>query len=204
MSQRTSPAPNPAELLSDEDVYEAMKKIPGYLDISAGDFKELYLLAYEHAETRLYNSLRIAEIMTRQVITVLPTTPLAEAAARMAKHHITGLPVVQEDGTVVGILSERDFFRNMGDGSQTSCMALIADSLASGGCPALCIRGTTAGEIMTTPVITVLETALLQEAGTLMREKGINRVPVTNTKNRLLGILTRSDLMHAFPDKGIL
>ncbi|MHB8150335.1 MAG: CBS domain-containing protein [Desulfobulbia bacterium] len=204
MSQRTSPAPNPAELLSDEDVYEAMKKIPGYLDISAGDFKELYLLAYEHAETRLYNSLRIAEIMTRQVITVLPTTPLAEAAARMAKHHITGLPVVQEDGTVVGILSERDFFRNMGDGSQTSCMALIADSLASGGCPALCIRGTTAGEIMTTPVITVLETALLQEAGTLMREKGINRIPVTNTKNRLLGILTRSDLMHAFPDKGIL
>ncbi|PKN48494.1 MAG: CBS domain-containing protein [Deltaproteobacteria bacterium HGW-Deltaproteobacteria-16] len=204
MSQRTSPAPNPAELLSDEDVYEAMKKIPGYLDISAGDFKELYLLAYEHAETRLYNSLRIAEIMTRQVITVLPTTPLAEAAARMAKHHITGLPVVQEDGTVVGILSERDFFRNMGDGSQTSCMALIADSLASGGCPALCIRGTTAGEIMTTPVVTVLETALLHEAGTLMREKGINRIPVTNTKNRLLGILTRSDLMHAFPDKGIL
>lgn len=204
MSQRTSPAPNPAELLSDEDVYEAMKKIPGYLDISAGDFKELYLLAYEHAETRLYNSLRIAEIMTRQVITVLPTTPLAEAAARMAKHHITGLPVVQEDGTVVGILSERDFFRNMGDGSQTSCMALIADSLASGGCPALCIRGTTAGEIMTTPVVTVLETALLHEAGTLMREKGINRIPVTDTKNRLLGILTRSDLMHAFPDKGIL
>ena len=204
MSQRTSPAPNPAELLSDEDVYEAMKKIPGYLDISAGDFKELYLLAYEHAETRLYNSVRIAEIMTRQVITVLPTTPLAEAAARMAKHHITGLPVVQEDGTVVGILSERDFFRNMGDGSQTSCMALIADSLASGGCPALCIRGTTAGEIMTTPVVTVLETALLHEAGTLMREKGINRVPVTDTKNRLLGIITRSDLMHAFPDKGIL
>ena len=204
MSQRTSPAPNPAELLSDEDIYEAMKKIPGYLDISAGDFKELYLLAYEHAETRLYNSLRIAEIMTRQVLTVLPSTPLAEAAARMAKHHITGLPVVQEDGTVAGILSERDFFRNMGDGSQTSCMALIADSLASGGCPALCIRGTTAGEIMTTPVVTVLETALLHEAGTLMREKSINRLPVTDTKNRLLGILTRSDLMHAFPDKGVL
>ena len=204
MSQRTNPGPNPAELFSDEDVYEAMKKIPGYLDISAGDFKELYLLAYQHAETRLYNSVRVAEIMTREVVTVLPATPLAEAAARMAKHHITGLPVVREDGTVAGVLSERDFFRNMGDGSQTSCMALIADSLASGGCPALCMRGTTAGEIMTTPVITVLETALLHEAGKLMREKGINRVPVTDNSNRLLGILTRSDLMHAFPDRGIL
>lgn len=204
MPETNKPRLDPAELLSDEDVYEAMKKIPGYLDISAGDFKELYLLAYQHAETRLYNSLRAAEIMTRQVITVLPATPLAEAAARMAKHHITGLPVVHEDGTVAGILSEQDFFRNMGDGSQTSCMALIADSLASGGCPALCIRGTTAGEIMTTPVITVTESTSLPEIGTLMREKGINRVPVTDNKNRLLGILTRSDLMHAFPDRGIL
>ena len=204
MPETHKPRLEPAELLSDEDVYAAMKKIPGYLDISAGDFKELYVLAYQHAETRLYNSLRVADIMNRQVITALSTTPLAEAAALMAKNHITGLPVVQEDGTVVGILSEQDFFRNMGDGHQTSCMALIAESLTSGGCPALSMRGKTAGEIMTTPVITVLETALLQEAGTLMREKGINRVPVTNTKNRLLGILARSDLMHAFPDKGIL
>ncbi len=202
MPETNTPRLDPAKLLSDEDVYAAMKKIPGYLDISAGDFKELYLLAYEHAETRLYNSVRVAEIMTRQVITVLPATPLAEAAARMAKHHITGLPVVHEDGTVAGILSERDFFRNMGDGSQASCMALIADSLASGGCPALCMRGRTAGEIMTTPVITVPETAPLHEAGTLMREKGINRMVVTDNKNRLLGILTRSDLMHAFPERG--
>ncbi len=201
MPETHKPRLEPAELLSDEDVYAAMKKIPGYLDISAGDFKELYLLAYQHAETRLYNSLRVAEIMSRQVIMALPTTPLAEAAALMAKNHITGIPVVQEDGTVVGILSEQDFFRNMGDGSQTSCMALIADSLASGGCFALSIRGKTAGEIMTTPVVTVLENALLHEAGKMMREKKINRVPVTDNKMRLLGILTRSDLMHAFPER---
>lgn len=201
MTRKNSPGLNPAELLSDEDVYAAMKKIPGYLDISAGDFKELYLLAYEHAEARLYNSLPVAEIMTREVITVLPATPLAEAAARMARHHITGLPVVQEDGAVAGILSEQDFFRNMGDGSQTSCLALIADSLATGGCPALCIRGKTAGDIMTAPVVTVLETTRLHEVGRLMREKGINRVPVTDHQNRLCGILTRSDLMHAFPER---
>lgn len=201
MSETNRPRLDSAELLSDEDVYAAMKKIPGYLDISAGDFKELYLLAYQHAETRLYNSLRVADIMTRQVITALSTTPLAEAAALMARHHITGLPVAQEDGTVVGILSEQDFFRNMGDGHQTSCMALIADSLVSGGCFALSIRGHTAEEIMTTPAITVSENALLHDVGKLMREKRINRVPVTDNKMRLLGILTRSDLMHAFPER---
>ena len=204
MPETNKPRIDPVELLSDKDIYEAMKKIPGYLDISAGDFKELYLLAYEHAETRLYNSLRAADIMTRQVISALPTTPLAEAAALMAKNHITGLPVAQEDGTVAGILSEQDFFRNMGDGSQTSCMALIADSLARGGCPALLMRGKTAGEIMTAPAITVLENALLHEVGKLMREKRINRVPVTDPAGRLLGILTRSDLMHAFPERGTL
>jgi len=201
MPPTTKPRLDPAELLSDEDIYAAMKKIPGYLDISAGDFKELYLLAYEHAEARLYNSLPVADIMNRQVITVLPETPLAEAAALMAKHHITGLPVVQKDGTVIGILSEQDFFRNMGDGRQTSCMALIADSLAKGGCLALSMRGKTAGEIMTVPAITVSENALLHEIGKLMREKRINRVPVTDDKMRLLGILTRSDLMHAFPER---
>ena len=201
MPETNKPRLDPAKLLSDEDVYEAMKKIPGYLDISAGDFKELYLLAYQHAETRLYNSLRAADIMNRQVITAQPTTPLAEAAALMARHHITGLPVVREDGTVVGILSEQDFFRNMGDGSQTSCMALIADSLVSGGCFALSIRGQTAGEIMSTPVVTVLENAPLHEVSKMMREKKINRVPVTDNKMQLLGILTRSDLMHAFPER---
>jgi hypothetical protein len=138
MSQRTSPGPNPAELLSDEDVYEAMKKIPGYLDISAGDFKELYLLAYEHAETRLYNSLRVAEIMTREVITVLPATPLAEAAARMAKHHITGLPWCTRMAPWPAS-SRAGFFRNMGDGSQTPAWRYRRQP-ASGGCP-VCMRG---------------------------------------------------------------
>jgi len=200
MTPTNTPKPSPAELLSDEDIYEAMKKIPGYLDISPGDFKELYLLAYQHAENRLYNSLRAADIMTRRVISALPTTLLAEAAALMAAHHITGLPVVREDGTVAGILSEQDFFRNMGDGHHASCMALIADSL-KGGCSALSFRSKTVEEIMAKPAITVLETALLSEISTLMREKKINRIPVTDDGQRLVGILTRSDLMHAFPER---
>ncbi len=83
-------------------------------------------------------------------------------------------------------------------------MALIADSLVSGGCCALSIRGRTAEEIMTKPVVTVLENALLHGVGKLMREKRINRVPVTDNKMRLLGILTRSDLMHAFPERDTL
>jgi CBS-domain-containing membrane protein len=201
MSRTNRPRLDPAELFSDEDIYEAMKKIPGYLDISVGDFKELYLLAYQHAETRLHNRMHAADAMTRKVVSIAPATPLAEAAALMAKHHITGLPVIQEDQTVVGILSEQDFFRNMGDGRQTSCMALVADSLASGSCPAVTIRRRTAEEIMTTPVITVSEGTPLSEVGKLMWEKGISRVPVTDNRQRLLGILTRSDIMHAVPEK---
>jgi CBS domain-containing membrane protein len=201
MSRTNCPRLDPAELFSDQDIYEAMKKIPGYLDISVGDFKELYLLAYRHAETRLHNRMRAADAMTREVISIRPETPLAEAAALMASHHITGLPVTEEDRTVVGILSEQDFFRNMGDGRQTSCMALVADSLASGSCPAVTIRRRTAEEIMTAPVITVSESTPLSEVGKLMWEKGISRVPVTDSRQRLLGILTRSDIMHTVPER---
>ncbi len=56
-SAKTSISPTRPDL-TDEDIYEAMKKIPGYLDITPGDFKELYVLAYDHAMERLTASIR--------------------------------------------------------------------------------------------------------------------------------------------------
>ncbi|MGV1100839.1 CBS domain-containing protein [Thiovibrio sp. JS02] len=201
MTQPSTAKLNPAELLSDEDVFAAMQEIPGYIDISPPDFKQLYLLAYRHAESRLYRSTKADDIMSRQVITASPATPLAEVAGLLAENHITGLPVVRSDGSVAGIVSERDFFRNLSSGKQTSCMALIAECLAGGGCAALAVKGRTAEAIMTSPAVTVSGSALLPEISRLMREKGINRLPVIDDRQQLRGIITRSDLMLAFPER---
>ena len=66
--------------ISDDDIYEAMKDISGYLDITPGDFKEVYLKAYRHAVLRLTRSVRVTEVMTKDVAAVSGDTPLEVVA----------------------------------------------------------------------------------------------------------------------------
>ncbi|MFZ5775973.1 MAG: CBS domain-containing protein [Thermodesulfobacteriota bacterium] len=186
------------ELIADEDIYAAMREIPGYLDISPADFKELYHHAYRHAKARLYSSLKAADIMTREVIVARPSASLAEVAGLLASNHVSGLPVVEENGEVVGIISERDFFKSLGNDKHASVMAFIAASLVGGGCGALAGQGLIAEQIMTKPVVSVAETSILPEISTLMRSRKINRVVVLDNARRLVGIVSRNDLMAAF------
>jgi CBS-domain-containing membrane protein len=62
--------------MSDEDILDAMKSIPGYLDITPGDFKEIFGYAYRHAVERIAQSLLAKDVMTAKVISVTPTTSL--------------------------------------------------------------------------------------------------------------------------------
>ena len=80
--------------LRDEDIYEAMKGIPGYLDITPGDFKEVYRLAFQHALERLSREVTAAEIMTQDVVTVNPDTPVADVPTVMGQRRVSGVPVV--------------------------------------------------------------------------------------------------------------
>lgn len=188
--------------IADEDVYAAMKEIPGYLDITASDFKELYAHSYRHALDRLINSVRAADIMTREVVAVDPATPLHEVADRMATAGVSGVPVLDSEGKPLGIISERDFLRHMG-AEKASFMAIVASCLLGKGCAALAIRKGKAAEIMTSPVISVRPDTTLAEAAATLCRQGINRLPVRDENGKLLGILTRSDLVraHVFEEK---
>ncbi|MHB8810909.1 MAG: CBS domain-containing protein [Desulfobulbaceae bacterium] len=182
--------------MSDDDIYEAMKEIPGYLDITASDFKELYAHSYRHALDRIINSVRAEDIMTRDVVTVELTTPLDAVADRMAASGVSGVAVLDGEGKTVGIISERNFLRHMG-ADKASFMAIVAACLQGKGCAALGIRKGLAADIMTSPVISVRpETTLAETAATLARH-GINRLPVLDEQGKLLGILTRNDLVRA-------
>lgn len=182
--------------MSDEDIYEAMKEIPGYLDITASDFKELYAHSYRHALDRIINSVRAEDIMTRDVVTVDLATPLHEVADRMAAAGVSGVPVLDGKGKPVGIISERNFLKHMG-ADKAAFMAIVAACLLGKGCAALGIRKGQAAEIMTSPVISVAQTATLAEAAAMLTGHGINRLPVLDEQGKLLGILTRNDLVRA-------
>ena len=92
--------------IADTDILDAMRKIPGYIDITPGDFKEIYKLAYHIAIDRLARSRRARDVMTRDVVSVMADTPLPETAALMARHNVSGMPVLNADRDVVGVVSK--------------------------------------------------------------------------------------------------
>jgi CBS domain-containing protein len=186
--------PIPVEL-SDEDVYDAMKQISGYLDITPGDFKEIYGLAFQHAISRLTLAVKAKDIMNRDVLYVTPVTPLKEVAEIMGRRGISGVPVVDEGRKVAGIISEKDFLSHMGMQKNITFMSVVAECLIGNGCMAVDIRGKSAGDIMTTPAISVYEDTSIMEIDNLMRKHRINRVPVLNKNDKLIGIVTRTDLL---------
>ena len=188
--------------ISDDDIYEAMKDIEGYLDITPGDFKTLYRFAYKHAIDRLTYLVKARNVMTEKVIFVKKDTPADEVAHKMATHGIAGVPVVENEIKVVGVISEKDFLFRMGSKDTKSFMGVVAQCLRDKGCVAISIRQQKAEEIMTSPAITVHQDTLVSEIANIFTEKNINRVPVTDQNDNLLGIVARADIVQSscYPD----
>ena len=203
MTKPNGVANSPPLEISDKDIYEAMKEIPGYLDITLGDFKELYELVYRHTLERISQSVKANDIMTREVVTVKQETPIKEAATIMAAQEVSGVPVIDKDSNVVGILSEKDFLSRMGGGGTKTFMDVVAQCLEGKGCAALAIRAKKVEDIMTSPVVTVNENTSSLEIAGLLKEKGINRFPVIDQRGCLVGIISRGDIVNTPLVKGI-
>ncbi len=112
----------------------------------------------------------VSEIMTRDVITVPPDMPTKEVADILSEKHITGLPVVDATGKVVGVLSELDIISR---------------------------QGATAADIMSGQVISAAEDDDVQEVANLFSSRRIRRVPIL-ADGKLVGLVSRSDLMRLF------
>lgn len=188
--------------LKDEDIYAAMEEITGYLDITPHDFKEIYTLAFKHARERLSRELTAGELMTREVAFVKTHTPVAEVAEIMGRRGVSGVPVLDDQDRVVGVISEKDFLRAMGVKDSQNFMTLVAVCLRTKGCVALPVKNRTAAELMSSPAVTVPPEAKAGELAALFFSRHINRAPVTDATGRLLGIVTRGDLVRVhFPER---
>ena len=182
--------------MSDEDILDAMKSIPGYLDITPGDFKEIFRYAYRHAIERIAKSLVAKDVMTEKLISVTPDTSLKETSARMAAHGISGVPVIDESNSVVGVISEKDFLFHMGEKKTRSTMEVITQCLSSKGCVAVSMHTGFAKDIMTSPALTVFDDTPVFEIASIFAEKNINRVPVLDQNGHLVGIVARADIFR--------
>jgi CBS domain-containing protein len=146
--------------------------------------------------------MKVEQLMTRDPMTVTPDTTLKDVAAILSSKGISGLPVVDGESRVLGVVSEADILRKeqgLG-GRRGGVLGWLLDRDA----PDPKLEARTAGEAMTSPALTTERGRPVSEAAKLMVEKGINRLPVVS-EGRLVGIVTRADLVRAFhrPDEEI-
>lgn len=141
--------------------------------------------------------MRAHQIMTRQVTTVSPDTPIVEAARTMLQNHISGLPVVDTNGRLVGIVSEGDFIRRAEIGTQRKhgrwLSFLLGPSTAA---DFVHEHGRKVGEVMTHDPLTVTEDTPLEAIVQLMEKNNVKRLPVMRD-DRIVGIVSRANLLQA-------
>ena len=143
------------------------------------------------------SNVRVGDVMTRDVVSVTPETPLKDVAAVLVERGVSGLPVCDADGAVVGVLSEADLLVKQG-GSPQRPGGLFAWLVETASAPDLAkLRARTAGEAMTAPAITVPAGSSVSEAARTMVSLGVNRLPVVED-GRLVGIVSRADLVRLF------
>jgi CBS domain-containing protein len=120
--------------------------------------------------------MQVKDVMTTPAITVREDASLHDVAEVLAMQRVSGLPVVDPDGAIVGVISEADIIRK--EAGQLS-------------------EARTAGEAMTAPALTIEPWRPVTEAARAMLRKQVNRLPVVS-EGELVGIVARADLVQAF------
>lgn len=139
--------------------------------------------------------LTVADIMTRQVVSVRPDTPIAEIVELLINRALRSAPVVDEENRVVGIITDGDLLTR---GATELPLALQRElSLAERAATVerLAERPHTAADLMTPNPVTLPMTTPLAEAAALMADRGLKRIPVVDDQHRLVGMVSRSDLL---------
>lgn len=142
--------------------------------------------------------MKAVDVMTRNIVSVKPDATVLQAARVMLQQHISGLPVIDADGRLVGILSEGDFLRRRETATERRRSRWLEFLMGPGKIASEYTQshGNKVSEVMTENVVTVTEDTPLETIVELMERHRIKRVPVMHGKDAV-GIITRSNLMHA-------
>lgn len=144
----------------------------------------------------------VADAMSHDPIVVRQETPLKEAIQILAERHISGLPVVDDAGKLVGIISETDLMWQE-TGVTPPAYIMFLDSVIFLKNPATYERdlhkalGQTVGEVMSRNPLTISPDKPLNAAAQLMHERKIHRLPVIDSSEKVIGIITRGDIIRA-------
>ncbi|MCH7844586.1 MAG: CBS domain-containing protein [Acidobacteria bacterium] len=125
--------------------------------------------------------MNVVDLMTTEVIAVSRDTGLRDAARLMFRNRVSGLPITQQDGTLIGIITEADFLRLEVERQEGARDQVV-----------------TVGEVMSIGVVTIRPEMEIYEAAKIMAVQEVKRLPVVDDDNRLLGVISRADIVSIF------
>lgn len=188
-----------------EEYQQALQSMDTYIDITVDDLMTLSQRAEQLATRRDTAAISVARVMTKPVQCVHPQTSLSDAAHLMITEKISGLPVVDDDNRLIGIITEADFLRGLGVPAHQPHHNLwdTLDSLFShlthhGELEA---PGDAVAEHMVKKVVSVSPEQDLHDVIEVMKRNSVKRVVVCDKDRRVLGMVTRSDLVRQFFDR---
>jgi len=133
----------------------------------------------------------VKDVMTTRVIWVRKDAPFRELAAALRRHRVSAFPVLGDDDKVIGIVSEADLLtKEAVDPGVISGILHHRDAEKA--------RGTTAGDLMTAAVVAVAPEDTVEHAAQLMYSRKVKRLPVIDADGRLVGIISRADVLAVF------
>jgi CBS domain-containing protein len=139
----------------------------------------------------------VGDVMSTDVVTVRPDTPFNDIVRILTQRGISGVPVLGPDGRVLGVVSESDLLRKEEFKSPAEDIPRFLESPRHREIREQA-EGSTAAEVMSTPAITVTRPTTTVEASRLLAMRGFKRLPVVDQDERLVGIVTRGDLLRVF------
>jgi len=148
--------------------------------------------------------MRARELMSTPVVTVSPETSLKDVAEKMAAHNVSGVPVVDQFGHLVGIVSESDVVMKLAYQETRRGLVGLLDALAHSVGAVKKLEAHTAANLMTPRVISAGPDASFRELLHLMTSYDVNRLPIVES-DRVIGIVTRADILRtlARPDAAV-
>lgn len=185
--------------ISDEDLRAALKEIKTYVDITEEDLRKIYTIALRHARERLVHEILVNEVMTRTVVAVKKYDDIHEAARLLSENRISGLPVVEAGNLVIGVVTEADILSmtglNKGHTFKDILRHILGEPLPERK------TGHLVGDIMTSPAITARPDADIKGVAKILDEKRIKRLPVVDENSKLIGIISRADIVRAMANR---
>ena len=181
--------------LTEEDLRAALADLKGYVDITEEDLMKIYSSALRYARKRTMVAIPVSDLMTRDVVTINPDADLKEAARRLSGLRISGMPVVDAENRVLGIISEADILSLAGVKKGHTFKDVLRHVLGK----PLPVRkkGNTVGEVMSSPAITTDPDQDIRAVAAILDEKRIKRLPVVDEEDRLVGVIARADIVRA-------